>query len=147
MIRVIIADDFAAIQKVMERMIERAEDMELVGTADRFEAALDLVQGLPHDVIVLNDYLPPVRSPDAIRQMRAAGVESPIVVVSMHEDAELALEAMEEGANGYVLKPNFTEEFVDAIRKAHHGKKFGSPQIVAKLRELLGDALDELLGE
>jgi DNA-binding NarL/FixJ family response regulator len=146
MIRVIIADDFSAIEQVMEKMIEAAEDMELVGTARRFDEALPLVKEVPHDVIILNDYLPPMQSPMAIRQIRAEGVESPIVVVSMHEDAELARRALEEGANGYVLKPNFMEEFVDAIRDAHDGKKFGSPEIVAKLKELLGDAADKLFG-
>lgn len=144
MIRVIIADDFSAMEKVMRRMIESADDMELAGTATRFEVALELVKETPHDVIVLNDYLPPMRSPIAIRHLREEGVESAIVVVSMHDDAEVAQRAMEEGANAYVLKPNFMEEFLDAIRDAHEGKKFGSPEIVAKLKQMLGDAADEL---
>lgn len=129
----------------MAKMVKTADDMELVGTATRFEAALALVKDVPHDVIVLNDYLPPITSPIAIRRMREEGITSAIIVVSMHEDAELAQQALEEGANGYVLKPNFMEEFLDAIRKAYAGKKFGSPQIVAKLKELLGDVVDELL--
>lgn len=145
MIRVIIADDFPAIEKVMRRLLARAEDMELVGTAVRFDDALKLVKEVPHDVIILNDYLAPLRSPIAIRRMREAGVESAIVVVSMHEDAELAQEALEEGANGYVLKPNFMEEFVRAIREAYAGNKFSSPEIAAELEELSDDT-DELMG-
>lgn len=146
MIRVIIADDYEAIQHAMERLIQTADDMELVATATSFEAARRVVHEVPHDVIVLNDYLPPMRSPEAIRRFRADGVESAIVVVSMHEDGDVAVEALKEGANGYVLKGNFMEEFLDAIRDAADGKKFGSPQVIAKMRELLGDALEELLG-
>lgn len=144
MIRVIIADDFSAMEKVMETMIRAADDMELVGIATDFRSALALVQQVEHDVIILNDYLPPLRSPLAIRRIREAGVTSAIVVVSMHEDAELAHEALEEGASGYVLKPNFLDEFEKAIRDAHAGKKFGSPGITAKLKALLGDAADAL---
>ena len=144
MIRVIIADDFSAMEKVMRAMIEGAEDMELVGVATTFNKAVELVKDEPHDVIVLNDYLPPMRSPQAIRRMREEGINSPIIVVSMHDDAKLAKQALVEGANGYVLKPNFLEEFLDAIRDAHAGKKYSSPEIIAKLKEWLGDAADEL---
>jgi len=146
MIRVIIADDFSAMERVMRKMIETAEDMELVGVAPRFETALALVKEEPHDVIILNDYLPPMRSPDAIRRLRAEGIESAIIVVSMHDDANLAHQALEEGASGYVLKPNFLDEFLDAIRHASRGQKFSSPALVAKLKDLLGGAADDLLG-
>lgn len=146
MIRVIIADDFSAIEEVMRAMIEAADDMELVGVATRFNQALEMVKEQPHDVIVLNDYLPPMRSPDAIRIMRAEGVESAIIVVSMHSDAELARDALAEGASGYVLKPNFMDEFLDAVRQAHAGDRCSSPEIVSALKEWLGDAADELLG-
>lgn len=145
MIRVIIADDFSAMERVMRKMIETAEDMELVGVAPRFDSALELIKKEAHDVIVLNDYLPPMRSPDAIRRLRAEGIESAIIVVSMHDDAHLAHQALEEGASGYVLKPNFLDEFLDAIRHAGKGEKFSSPAIVSKLKELLGAAADDLL--
>ena len=146
MIRVIIADDFPALESVMEELITAAGDMTLTGVATRLEEALELVKTEPHDVMVLDDYLPPLRSPDVIRRMRAEGVESAIVVISMHRDAELARDVLIAGASGFILKPNFMDEFVEGIRRAYAGEKFSSPEIVDALRALLGNTAHELLG-
>jgi len=146
MIRVIIADDFPALESVMEELITAAGDMTLAGVATRLEEALELAKTEPHDVMVLDDYLPPLRSPDVIRRMRAEGVESAIVVISMHRDAELARDVLIAGASGFILKPNFMDEFVEGIRRAYAGEKFSSPEIVDALRALLGNTAHELLG-
>lgn len=119
----------------MEQLVTAAGDMELVGEAVRFAEAQVLIESTPCDVIVMNDYLPPMSSATATKMLRKDGIQTPIVVVSMHEDADLAGRALENGANGFVLKTRFLDDFVEAIRTAHRGETFISAPVAALLRQ------------
>jgi DNA-binding NarL/FixJ family response regulator len=132
-IRVVIADDFSAMLKVMGQLVERAGDMTLVGDATRAEEAIALIKSAQPDLVVMNDYIPPLNSIQVIEKMRAAGLAQPILVVSMHNESELVHGALQAGAIGFILKTELFDEFIPAIRAVHRGETYLSPQIAATL--------------
>jgi DNA-binding NarL/FixJ family response regulator len=133
MIRVVIADDFSAMLKVMRQLVQRAGDMEWIGDATRADEAIALITSSQPDVVVMNDYVPPLNSIQVIEKMRSAGLPQPILVVSMHNESDLTHGALQAGANGFILKTELMDEFIPAIRAVHRGETYLSPQITATL--------------
>lgn len=134
MIKVVVADDFSAMLKIMKQLIERAGEMELAGDATRADEVIALLEHARPDVIVMNDYVPPLGSIQVIEMVRAAGFQQPILVVSMHNDSDLAHAALQKGAAGFMLKPELLDQFIPAIRAVHRGETFLSPQITITLK-------------
>lgn len=127
MIRVLIADDFPQMVTVMQRLIERAGDMRVAGIVTDFREVLEQILNVEHEVILMNDYLPPTTSVSATKRLRQMGVVSPIIVISMQHDASLIRDALEAGANGFILKEEFMYHLLPAIRKLHDGEQYLSP--------------------
>lgn len=127
MIRVLIADDFPQMVKVMQRLIERAPDMCVADTVADFRDVLAKILNIEHEVILMNDYLPPTTSVTATKRLREMEVISPIVVISMQYDAQLIREALAAGANGFILKEEFMNHLLPAIRQVHDGGQYLSP--------------------
>lgn len=135
MIRVLIADDFPQMIDVMRRMIERAEDMNVAGVATSFGDVLNCILEIEHEVVLMNDYLYPTTSVTATAKLRETGVYAPILIISMHRDAQLIRDALAAGANGFILKEEFTEHLLPAIRALYGGEHFLSPKAVEVLVE------------
>ena len=135
MIRIFIADDFSAMRRAMELLVAGEDDMEVVAEAGNLQAALELMEQVDFDVILMNDYLPPMSSAQAAGLIRGRGIKTPILVMSMHEDEELAGEALLNGANGFIVKTEFLQTFAPAVRAVYRGDIYLSPRIKALLEE------------
>lgn len=127
MIRVLIADDFPQMIRVMKMMIERAEDMSVVDVITNLHDVIERILDIKHEVVLMNDYLPPTTSVHATSRLRAIGIESPIIVISMHRDTHLVRDSLAAGANGFLLKEEFTTHLLPAIRAVHGGEQYLSP--------------------
>ena len=135
MIRILIADDFSAMRRAIELLVAREDDMKIVGEASDLPSALELMEQVDIDVILMNDYIPPMGSVQAAKLIRGQGIQTPILVMSMHEDPELAGEALLNGANGFIVKTEFLETFAAAVRAVCRGDIYLSPRIKALLDE------------
>ncbi len=135
MIRILIADDFSAMRRAIELLVAREDDMEIVGEASDLPSALELMEQVDIDVILMNDYIPPMGSVQAAKLIRGQGIQTPILVMSMHDDPELAGEALLNGANGFIVKTEFLETFAAAVRAVCRGDIYLSPRIKALLDE------------
>ncbi|MFW6069377.1 MAG: response regulator [Chloroflexota bacterium] len=127
MIRVLIADDFPQMVTVMQRLIERADDMRVAGIVTDFRDVVAQILNIEHEVILMNDYLPPTTSVNATKRLREMGVISPIVVISMQHDPQLIRDALAAGANGFILKEEFLNHLLPAIRSVHEDEQYLSP--------------------
>jgi len=135
MIRILIADDFPTMVRALELLIANQDDMEIAGEAADLPSALELLQQVDCDVILINDYIPPMDSVQATKLIRGEGIQIPILVMSMHEDAELAGQALLNGANGFIVKTEFLDTFTSAVRTVYRGDIYVSPRISALLDE------------
>ncbi len=134
MIRVLIADDFPQMIDVMEKMIGAAEDMTVVDVVTHFQDVLACIQEIEQEVVLMNDYLPPMTSVTATQRLREIGVTEPILIMSMHQDAKLIREALAAGANGFIFKEEFTKHLLPAIRTVFSGEQYLSPLAVSLVK-------------
>jgi len=127
-IRVLIADDFKVLRDVIRLHLERAGDMEVVDEAPDLNDALERTKTVQPDVIIMNDYLPPVDSAHAAARFREQGLTAAILIISMHLEPELIQRSFLSGANGFMHKDEMDEYLVSAIRRVHQGERYLSPK-------------------
>jgi DNA-binding NarL/FixJ family response regulator len=129
MIRVIVVDDHHLVRQGLEAIMERARDIELVGSAEDGQRALELIEKTPPDVVVADIAMPRLNGIQMIRHIRKLGVTTRVVILSMYSDETLVRQALKYGAYGYLLKTSVTEELLLAVRAASRGKVYISPEV------------------
>lgn len=127
-IRILIADDFKVLRDVIRLHLEHAEDMEVVDEAPHLDAALERARTLHPDVILMNDYLPPIDSAHAAAIFRKEGISSAIVVISMQAKSDIIQRSFRNGANGFMQKDEIDKLLVEAVRSVERGERFLSPK-------------------
>lgn len=127
-IRVLIADDFKVLRDVIRLYLGRAGDITVVGEARELHEALALAKTLQPDVIIVNDYLPPVDSALATALFRQEGISSVILSISMSVETDLIRRSLEQGASGFMHKDEIDLLLVEAIRRIARGERFLSPK-------------------
>lgn len=110
-------------------MLERADDLDVVGEATDVEATLHEVAVQHPDVLVLDLRMPHGFSPERIERLRTASPGTEIVVTTMHVNEAFANEALRAGAIGFVLADSADRELVEAVRRARHGLPYISPRV------------------
>ena len=124
MIKVLLADDHSIVRAGLRRIIEESGEMEVIAeAADGREAIRKVHDHLP-DVAVIDISMPNVDGLEVIRQLRNEDPELPILVLTMHEEGQYVVRAIEAGAMGYVTKQSAPEQLVKAIRKVHDGHRY-----------------------
>ena len=127
-IRILIADDFKVLRDVIRLHLERAEDMEVIDEAPDLQDALESARMLQPDVIIMNDYLPPIDSAHATALFREQGFTSAVLVISMQLEPDLIQRSFLSGASGFMNKDEIDEYLVDAGRRVHQGERYLSPK-------------------
>jgi DNA-binding NarL/FixJ family response regulator len=127
--RVALANDHPGLRRSLRRLLDDARDLELVGEAADFEAALHDVAVRDPDVLVLDLRMPGGFSAERIKRLRALSPTTEIVVTTMHAHESFACEALRAGAVGFVLADSADHELVDAVRRAACGLPYTSPRV------------------
>jgi DNA-binding NarL/FixJ family response regulator len=121
MIDVVIADDHHLVRQGIRALLDRADDICVVGEASTGEDALDLVEELSPDVLVMDITMPGMNGVEATRELMQRGTRTSVVMLSMHSDVALIRQAVQAGATGYVLKGSVADELLLAVRAASTG--------------------------
>lgn len=129
MINVIIADDHNLVREGIRALLEKAEDINVIGEAENGQEAVDLVQELRPDVLVMDIAMPGMNGIQALEQLREKAVSTQVVILSMYADEIFVRQALQNGAKGYLLKGSFNEELLLTIRAASRGATYLSPSV------------------
>lgn len=126
LVSVIVADDHPVFRSGIESIIKEDNRLELVGSASNGVEALDLVQKLSPDVLLLDMSMPEMDGLDVSRKMIQAGSKTRVLPLSGHTETEYVLGAMEAGVRGYLLKDERPSIITDAILQVSKGGVFVS---------------------
>jgi DNA-binding NarL/FixJ family response regulator len=133
MIRIVIADDHVMFRQGLVLLLRSAEGLTLVGEAADGREALRLIAEARPDIAVLDVSMPELTGIEVLREVKKEKLPTRIVLLTMHTDPELASEALEAGASGYLLKGNAFEDLLQAMQCVARGGSFVSALITAEL--------------
>jgi DNA-binding NarL/FixJ family response regulator len=142
--KVLLADDHAVVAQGLESLLKKSFD--LVGVVHDGRALVDAAGKLRPDVIVTDLSMPGLNGLDAIGQIRSRHPAIKIVVLTMHPDTQLAVEAFRAGASGYVLKVSPAEELIRAIAEVAEGGGYVTPLLAKDLIAILLEARGQASG-
>lgn len=133
MIRVILADDHHLVRQGIRALIERADDIEVIGESEDGYQAVQLVERLVPDVLVTDIAMPRFSGIQAVEQICKLGLPTGVIILSIYSDQALVRQALRSGAKGYLLKSADVEELLVAIRAVSRGNAYLTPAISAGL--------------
>jgi DNA-binding NarL/FixJ family response regulator len=114
-LRVLIADDHEAVRKGVCAILSSRVDLEICGEAVNGQEAVDKAMELKPDVIILDVTMPVLSGFDAARLIREQLPNTPIIMLTMHENSQLIEEAKKLGVNGYVAKSEAGQVLLRAV--------------------------------
>ena len=136
--KVLVADDHSVVAEGLRALLE--DQFDLVGIVHDGRALLEAVGRLRPDVVLTDISMPLLNGLDAIRQIRKRHVDTKIVVLTMHRDTGMAVDAFRAGASGFVLKISPGEELIAAIEQVALGRAYVTSLLAKDLINILLEA-------
>lgn len=133
LIRVLIADDHTIVRAGLRLLLEAEPDIQVVGEALDGREAVQLVESLHPDVVLMDITMGDMDGLEATRQIKSRWQQINVLILTMHRSDEYFFEALKTGASGYVLKGAETGELINAIRVVSRGEAYLYPSMAQKL--------------
>ena len=131
--RILIADDHELFREGVASLINAHADLEVVGQAGDGLEALRLACDLRPDLIILDIKMPVCDGLEATRLIRARLPEARLLILTVHDEDEKLFDALQAGANGYLLKSIHAPDFLQAVQEALAGEAVLSPKLATRL--------------
>jgi two-component system, NarL family, nitrate/nitrite response regulator NarL len=128
-IRVVLADDHVFVRDGIKSLLENEANIVVVGEATDGLEALNVVESLQPDMLILDIRMPNLTGIEVVEKLRSQNNRVKIVMLSMHESEEYVLKSIKAGADGYLLKGSSKEEFLKALHTVSNGGKYFSGDI------------------
>jgi DNA-binding NarL/FixJ family response regulator len=139
-LRILLVDDHEVVRLGVRGLIDRQEDMEVIGEAGTVREAVSQVEQLAPDVVVLDIRLPGGDGLEACRQIKALRPETKVIILTSYPDEEKLFDAIACGAEGYVLKQIGSDDLIRALEYVGRGESMLDPavtaRVFAKMREM-----------
>ncbi|MBI5709071.1 MAG: response regulator transcription factor [Candidatus Eisenbacteria bacterium] len=135
--RVILADDHTLVRAGVRRILEAHPGFTVVGEVADGDAALAAVRELEADVLVLDLTMPGRDGFDVLRHSKTLRPKLKVLVLTMHSNPEYVARAVQDGADGYLLKDSAVQDLVAAIEAVQADRAYYSPPVQRELSELL----------
>jgi len=133
MIRVLLADDHSIVRAGLCRIVEESGDMTVVAEAADGKAAILQARKTAPDVAVIDISMPEFDGLEVTARLRDEIPDLPVIILTMHEEEQYVVRAIEAGAMGYITKKSAPQQLVKAIRKVLAGKRYLSPEATESL--------------
>jgi DNA-binding NarL/FixJ family response regulator len=133
-ITVALVEDDVRVRRTLAMILSRADDCRCVGQYGTGEEAVAAIPAHPPRVIIMDINLPGISGVECVRQLVAGGVDSQVLMLTVHKDAEAIFDALAAGAVGYLVKPVPAAQLLAAVRDVYGG---GAPMTSSIARKVV----------
>ncbi len=141
MIKVLLADDHSIVREGLRKVLEDSSEIQVIAEAADGDTAVDKVLSCKPDVAVVDISMPGMDGLEVVTRLKSYCPEIPVLILTMHEEEQYVIRAMEAGAMGYVTKQSAPEQLVAAVKKLHGGGSYLTPKAseALALRMIMGN--------
>lgn len=136
-IRVLIVDDHELVRHGIGNMLERSDGVVVIGEAADGEEAINQIQKLGPDVVLLDVQMPRLDGIETLKKMKEFGLDVPVILLSVFSKDDYIIDGMRAGASGYLLKDVARPDLLHAIRTVFQGGSLIQPAVARRLMERL----------
>lgn len=133
MIRVLLVDDQKTVRETLKISLEPETDLEIVGTASNGITAVEQVEALQPDIVVMNMEMPGLDGASATQRITNQFTDTKVLILTSYDTDEYITKSLAVGAKGYLLKNTVSQDIAGAIRNIHKGFTQISPGLLEKL--------------
>ncbi len=144
--RVVIVDDHPPMRKGLAQLINAEHDLHACGEAGNISEALQIVESLKPDIVMVDLALKDASGLDLIKDLKKRFPSLPVLVLSMQNESVYAERALRAGARGYIMKEETTENVVDALRQVLRGEVYLSDKMSKRILNIFANGRKEKTG-
>jgi len=133
LISILLLEDHHLMREGLKRLFEVPLDMQVTGEAGNAAELMDRLRRSEPDILLFDMNVPGTHGVDLLLQVRARYPKLPILVLSMHDNPEVAASALRSGASGYMTKDNDPATLLAAVRKVAAGGRYIEPALAEQL--------------
>jgi DNA-binding NarL/FixJ family response regulator len=147
MIRLLLVDDHAILRDGLRALLSYYSEVEVVGEAEDGLQAIEAVERLAPDVVLMDIAMPGMNGLEATRRIRQSHPSTRILVLTQYDDPRYVLPFLQAGVAGYVVKRALGSDLIDAVRAVSKGESFLYPTVAKTLLEELRQPPGDGLGD
>jgi len=136
-IKILLVDDHQILRDGIRSLVKGYDDMEVIGEAADGREALNMVEKLSPDIVIMDISMPDLNGIDATRMIINEAPDVKVIALSMHHDKQFVSEIFKAGASGYLIKDSAFDELEHAIRIVMSGQTYINPKIASLVVESL----------
>lgn len=150
MIRVLIADDHKMVREGLRRILEFDGEIQVIDEADNGVECIKKIRSSKPDIVLLDINMPVMNGIEALQEIRKKKLKTKVIILTVHNEIEYLLRAVDIGIDGYVLKDSDAHELIRAVTSVYEGDKFIQPSLIPLLnskliaRDLDAERLEQL---
>ena len=133
MIRILLVDDQKIIREALKIFLEPEADFQIIGTADNGMYALEKVEELRPDIVLMNIEMPGLDGTSATKIITNKFTDTKVLILSSYDSDEYIAKSLSVGAKGYLLKDTASQDIVAAIRSVYKGYTQIGPGLLEKI--------------
>jgi len=130
---IVVADDHKIVREGIRKLLETREDFQVVGEASDGEEAVQMVLEKKPDIALMDIWMPRLSGIDATRRIGKRGLDTKVLVLSMHASRTYVEEVLRAGAAGYIVKNAASQDLLNAIDAVRSGVSYLSPVITQQV--------------
>lgn len=131
--RILVADDQTLMRDGLKTILDMEEDMEVVGMAQNGQEAYDLTVALSPDLVLMDVKMPLMNGVESMKRIKRDFPETNVLILTTFDEDDYIIEALANGANGFLLKDMSSDKLIEAVRDGAKGQTMLSSLVASKL--------------
>ena len=149
-VNILLADDHRMVREGLKQLLETDSEINVVAEAGDGYECLNLTNKTKPDIVLLDINMPVMNGIEALQEIRKKKLKTKVIILTVHNEIEYLLRAVDIGIDGYVLKDSDAHELIRAVTSVYEGDKFIQPSLIPLLnskliaRDLDAERLEQL---